>query len=98
DSARWCWRGPASSPHRRGWACARVDARGASCPVRPPPRPHVRTMLGIPARIPAMRILVTGAAGFIGSHFIRIVLERHPDVEVVNFDAMTYAASEFNNA
>lgn len=51
-----------------------------------------------PGSITGMRILVTGAAGFIGSHFLRIVLERHPDVEVVNFDAMTYAASEFNNA
>jgi dTDP-glucose 4,6-dehydratase len=44
------------------------------------------------------RVLVTGGAGFIGSHFLHIVLERHPDVEVVNFDAMTYAASPANVA
>ncbi|MCW2962402.1 MAG: dTDP-glucose 4,6-dehydratase, partial [Thermoleophilia bacterium] len=45
-----------------------------------------------------MRILVTGGAGFIGSHFLHLVLERHADVEVVNFDAMTYAASPANVA
>lgn len=40
-----------------------------------------------------MRILVTGGCGFIGSNFIRWLLDRRPDVEVVNLDALTYAGN-----
>jgi dTDP-glucose 4,6-dehydratase len=43
-----------------------------------------------------MRWLVTGGLGFIGSHFVRLVLRERPDVEVVNLDAMTYAANPEN--
>ena len=39
------------------------------------------------------RILVTGGCGFIGSHFVRRLLRRHDDVEVVNLDALTYAGN-----
>jgi len=42
--------------------------------------------------------LVTGGLGFIGSHFIRTVMRERPDVAIVNFDAMTYAANEANVA
>lgn len=42
------------------------------------------------------RILVTGGCGFLGSHFIRLVLERHQDTYVVNVDALTYAANRRN--
>jgi dTDP-glucose 4,6-dehydratase len=38
-------------------------------------------------------ILVTGGAGFIGSNFVRFLLETEPDVEVVNLDALTYAGN-----
>ncbi len=38
-----------------------------------------------------MKILVTGGAGFIGSNFIHYWLENHPDDQVVNLDALTYA-------
>ncbi len=38
------------------------------------------------------KILVTGGAGFIGSNFVRLVLERTPHA-VVNFDALTYAGN-----
>src|SRR3954464_1259096 len=37
-----------------------------------------------------MRILVTGAAGFIGSNFVRYWLQRHPDDHVVAYDPLTY--------
>jgi len=40
-----------------------------------------------------MRILVTGAAGFIGSNFVRFWLERHPDGHVVAYDLLTYAGN-----
>lgn len=38
-------------------------------------------------------IFLTGGAGFIGSAFVRIVLDSQPDVEIVNFDALTYAGN-----
>jgi dTDP-glucose 4,6-dehydratase len=37
------------------------------------------------------RYLITGGAGFIGSNFIRHVLEDEPDATVTNLDTMTYA-------
>ncbi len=43
-----------------------------------------------------MRILVTGAAGFIGSNFVRYWLERHPDDHVVAYDLLTYAGNRAN--
>jgi len=45
-----------------------------------------------------MRLFVTGGLGFIGSHFIRIVLRERPDANVVNLDAMTYAGNTANCA
>jgi dTDP-glucose 4,6-dehydratase len=40
------------------------------------------------------RFLVTGGAGFIGSNFIRHVLEHEPGAEVTNLDLLTYAGVE----
>lgn len=40
-----------------------------------------------------MRLLVTGAAGFIGSHFVRLVLETRPQDSVVCLDALTYSGN-----
>ncbi|NUQ33369.1 MAG: dTDP-glucose 4,6-dehydratase [Planctomycetaceae bacterium] len=43
-------------------------------------------------------LVVTGGAGFIGSHFIRLVLKTAPDVEIINFDALTYSGNLANVA
>jgi len=43
-----------------------------------------------------MRLLVTGAAGFIGSNFVRYWVERHPDDEIVALDLLTYAGNRAN--
>ena len=43
-----------------------------------------------------MRMLVTGAAGFIGSNFVRYWRERHADDHVVAYDALTYAGNREN--
>jgi dTDP-glucose 4,6-dehydratase len=45
-----------------------------------------------------MKIFVTGGAGFIGSNFVRYLLARETDVEVINFDKLTYAGNLENLA
>ena len=45
-----------------------------------------------------MRLLVTGAAGFIGSNFVRYWVDRHPDDTVVAYDLLTYAGNRANLA
>ncbi len=45
-----------------------------------------------------MRILVTGGCGFIGSNFVRFVLGRHQQDQVVNLDLLTYAGNPENLA
>jgi len=41
-------------------------------------------------------ILVTGGAGFIGSNFVKLMLDRHCDYKVINVDALTYAGNMEN--
>jgi len=38
-------------------------------------------------------ILVTGGAGFIGSNFVKYMIEKHPDYRIINVDALTYAGN-----
>ena len=40
-----------------------------------------------------MRVLVSGCAGFIGTHFVRYLLDAHDDWRIVGVDALTYAAN-----
>lgn len=43
-----------------------------------------------------MRILITGGAGFIGSCFVRHMLNKHQDYKIINIDALTYAGNIAN--
>lgn len=43
-----------------------------------------------------MKILVTGGCGFIGSNFIRHMLQQHPTDEMINLDKLTYAGNLAN--
>jgi dTDP-glucose 4,6-dehydratase len=38
-------------------------------------------------------VFVTGGAGFIGSAFVRLVLDRDPDIRIIDYDALTYAGN-----
>jgi dTDP-glucose 4,6-dehydratase len=40
-----------------------------------------------------MKILITGGAGFIGSNFIRHMLVKYPNYEIINLDKLTYAGN-----
>ena len=41
-------------------------------------------------------ILVTGAAGFIGSNFAEFMVNKHPDYNIIVFDKLTYAGNMDN--
>ncbi|PEP93445.1 dTDP-glucose 4,6-dehydratase [Bacillus wiedmannii] len=40
-----------------------------------------------------MKVLVTGGAGFIGSNFVRYMVKKYPEYNIVNLDALTYAGN-----
>jgi len=43
-----------------------------------------------------MNILITGGAGFIGSHVVRRFVNRYPDYKIINLDLLTYAGNLAN--
>ena len=43
-----------------------------------------------------MRLLVTGGAGFIGSNFIRLLINEFPEYSIINLDKLTYAGNPEN--
>ena len=42
------------------------------------------------------KILITGGAGFIGSHVIRLFVNKYPDYHIYNLDSLTYAGNLMN--
>ena len=42
---------------------------------------------------PNKTILITGGAGFIGSHVVRLFVSKYPGYRIVNLDALTYAGN-----
>src|SRR5438105_15648624 len=42
------------------------------------------------------KILITGGAGFIGSHVVRLFLNKYPNYQIVNLDKLTYAGNLAN--
>jgi len=44
----------------------------------------------------AKKILITGGAGFIGSHLVRLFINKYPEYEVFNLDKLTYAGNLMN--
>ncbi|MGB0887705.1 MAG: dTDP-glucose 4,6-dehydratase [Vicingaceae bacterium] len=41
-------------------------------------------------------ILITGGAGFIGSHLVRLMVNKYPDYKIINLDKLTYAGNLAN--
>ncbi len=39
------------------------------------------------------KIIITGGAGFIGSHVVRLFVNKYPDYTIINVDALTYAGN-----
>jgi len=43
-----------------------------------------------------MKVLVTGGSGFIGSNFVRYILNKYSDIKVINVDALKYGSNPVN--
>jgi dTDP-glucose 4,6-dehydratase len=42
------------------------------------------------------KIIITGGAGFIGSHVVRLFVTKYPDYQIINLDCLTYAGNLMN--
>ena len=43
--------------------------------------------------MPKRNLLITGGAGFIGSHVVRLFVNKYPEYTIVNLDKLTYAGN-----
>ena len=43
-----------------------------------------------------MNIIITGGAGFIGSHVVRLFVNKYPEYKIINLDKLTYAGNLAN--
>src|SRR5688500_10176008 len=74
---------PNSPRHERPVPGPRKVSTGPPCP-------------GLSERMYMKTILVTGGCGFIGSNFLRYILDREPAARLINLDALTYAGNPEN--
>ncbi len=45
------------------------------------------------SKIFCMKIIITGGAGFIGTHVVKLFVKKYPDYQIYNIDALTYAGN-----
>src|SRR6202022_2593062 len=73
-------------------AGSRTTIRGSGTTGRPVPRSNDLQVTERSLR----RLLVAGAAGFIGSNFVRLIRATRPEVEITVLDKLTYAGNLAN--
>jgi len=44
----------------------------------------------------AKKVMITGGAGFIGSHFVKYIFNKYPNYKIINYDELTYAGNLLN--